>query len=235
MARLAHLCKQKIQQTVGYEQWAKRYVTIESVSDTGEARFFCIAHDNRNTSSASLNVNTGLWKCQSSSCNAEGDIIDLYRIAHGIDSNGEAIRKLALDLGIIAEITDAIVQQHHDYLISRPKLLQACCEMLGLKASTLRHFQIGYMRRDPHLPRLTIPIRGEDGEWADIRLYNRNDERAKLLHFAEGHGGVRFYPIEHQRQFASPLRLRGGEGHAPGLGVRHPGSLLLHGWGRHPS
>jgi hypothetical protein len=209
MARLAHLCKQKIQQTVGYEQWAKRYVSIESVSDTGEARFFCIAHDNKNTSSASLNVNTGLWKCQSSSCNAEGDIIDLYRIAHRIDSNGEAIRRLGLELKIIAEITDAVVQQHHDYLISRPKLLEACCEMLGIKAATLRHFQIGYMRRDPHLPRLTIPIRDEQGEWVDIRLYNRNDEKYKLLHFAEGHGAVRFYPIEHQREFGTLFGFEG--------------------------
>jgi hypothetical protein len=65
------------------------------------------------------------------------------------------------------------------------------------------------MRRDPHLPRLTIPIRGEEGEWADIRLYNRNDEKYKLLHFAEGHGAVRFYPIEHQREFGTLFGFEG--------------------------
>jgi hypothetical protein len=200
MARLAHLCKDRIQKTDGYEQWAKRYITMESVSDTGEARFFCIAHDNKNTSSASFNINSGLWKCQSITCNAEGDVIDLYRIAHGIASNGEAIKKLALELGIIAEISDAVIQQHHEFLFAKPQLLQKCCEMLGLKASTLKHFRIGYVRRDPHVPRITIPIRGEDGEWADVRLYNRNDEKAKMLHWAEGHGAVRFFPMEHQRQ-----------------------------------
>jgi hypothetical protein len=199
MARLAQLCKERIQKTVGYEKWAQRYIRIETVSDTGEARFFCIAHDNKNTASASFNVNTGLWKCQSSSCNAEGDVIDLYRLAHAIESNGEAIRQLGLELGIIAEISDAIVEQHHAYLFSRPQLLQKCCEMLGLKAPTLKRFKIGYMSRDPQIARITIPIRGEAGEWADIRLYNRNDEKAKLLHWAEGHGAVRFFPIEHQR------------------------------------
>jgi hypothetical protein len=201
MARLAQLCKERIQKTDGYEKWAARYVRIDSVSDTGEAGFFCIAHDNKNTRSASFNIHTGLWKCQSLACNAEGDVIDLYRIHHGIEGNGEAIRKLALELGIIGEISDAIVRQHHDFLFSKPKVLQGCCEMLGLKASTLRHFQIGYMRRDPHLSRITIPIKSEGGEWVDVRLYNRNDERSKMLHWAEGHGAVRFFPIEHQRDY----------------------------------
>lgn len=196
MARLADICKDTIAKNIGYENWLQQYTRIERISDEGEAQFFCLAHDNQNSAAASLNLTTGLWTCFS--CDAKGDAIDLYFHARRCKNKGEAIRQLALELGVISEIEDDMVDRFHQHLFRDPQLLNVAREWLGVSEETLRHFRIGYARQEP-CGRLTIPIRGESDAWEDIRRYNRH-ARPKMLPWAAGHGACRFFPIETVRR-----------------------------------
>src|SRR5690242_60591 len=110
---LPQLIKEKIAKDIGYETWLKGLTHVEAINtETGEARICCVAH-RENESSASFNVSSGLWKCQSAKCNEAGDAIDFYFFVKRCSSKGEAIQKLARELGILKEITNAEVEQYH--------------------------------------------------------------------------------------------------------------------------
>lgn len=196
----ATLCKEAITDGIGYEQWLRRYAeVVGNVSDSGEARIFCVAHDNQNTAAASFNVITGLWKCQSAHCGAEGDAISFYRHVTRCKNDTEAIRKLAQELGVLKEITDAVIDQLCRTLHQDPARVAIATKMFGLTPATLVHFQIGLHRPEQGTSRLSIPIQDEDGKWADVRLYHR-DMKPKVTHWAPGHGAPRFFPITHLQQ-----------------------------------
>jgi MCM2/3/5 family protein/Toprim domain-containing protein len=207
MARLPDLCKETIASTLGFENWLKRFTEIERTSDAGEAQFFCVAHEHsHDTASASMNLATGLWTCFA--CEQKGDAIDLFFHARKCKSKGEAIRQVALELKLIADITDDMVARHHEHLMRDPALIKVARDWLGIGEPTLKHFQIGYVRQEP-CSRFTLPIRGESGEWEDIRRYNRH-VKPKMLPWAAGHGACRFFPIETVRE-RDTLFLMAGE------------------------
>ena len=131
MARLGQLVKEKISRELGYSAWLSRFVDIEYTSDDGEARFCCVAHKEE-TSSCHFNINSGLWKCQSASCGEAGDAIDLYYWAKGCKTKGEAVRQLALELGLLRPIADKEVEGYHHRLLTSPALLQRAQEMFRL-------------------------------------------------------------------------------------------------------
>jgi hypothetical protein len=194
MARLGQLIKEKLSRELGYAYWIARYVDVEYLSDDGEARFCCVAHK-ESTSSCHFNINSGLWKCQASSCGESGDAIDFYYWAAGCKTKSEAVQKLALELGLISPITDQDIEQHHRHLFDSQALLKRAEEMFHVGRDTLQRFKVGYVRREGQPARFTIPIWGESESWEDIRLYNRQADR-KIMHWAKGHGACRVWPIQ---------------------------------------
>lgn len=209
MARLGQLIKEKIAHEIGYSEWISRFVSVEYISDDGEARFCCVAHQEE-TSSCHFNVNSGVWKCQSAACGEAGDAIDFYYWAANCKTKGEAVHKLALKLGILRPITDEEIKAYQQRLFNSPVLLQRAQEMFCLQPETLQRFQVGYVCRSATEPgRFAIPIWGESQSWEDIRLYNRKTER-KVVHWAKGHGAARIFPLK-TLQSEQTLFLMAGE------------------------
>lgn len=208
MASLASLIKKKIQDGPGYEEFIRRYVEVEYVNEQGEARFRCIAHDDEK-SGCHFNTSTGLWKCHSANCGAQGDVIDFYFYIGKYKHKAEAIRQMAIDLKIIADLTDDLVETLVNNLWSMPQLLQRAQEDFGVSAETLKRFQIGFIlnprTKEAHF---TIPVRGESGEWEDIRRYNRKYE-PKIKAWASGHGGCRVFDIDTLRKHETVIIFEG--------------------------
>jgi hypothetical protein len=195
MSRLARLIKDHIQKEIGFEKWLERYVTPEYVADDGEARIRCVAHDEE-TASCHFNTVTGLWKCQSTACGAEGDVISLYRYVHGHKTDGEAIQPLAIELGLISDLDDDLIDALHKALMDSETALNWALDALKVSAETLQRFKIGLQfLPDKREARLTIPVRGVSGLWEDIRRYNPK-YTPKMLHWAKGHGGCRIFPFQ---------------------------------------
>ena len=208
MASLASLCKQRIAKNPGYENWIAKYVTVEYVNDQAEARFRCIAHSEEK-SSCHFNCSTGLWKCQSGNCGAAGDAIDFYFYVGGFKTKAEAIHGLAVDLGIIANLTDSLILELCDKLYALPQVVEVASQQLGVSADTLRRFKIGLWRNDQTgETRFTIPIKGESGAWEDIRKYNRRYE-PKIKSWAAGHGACRVFLIDVLRAFDTVFLFEG--------------------------
>lgn len=178
---------------LGYAEWYSRFVRLQPVNDSGEARFGCIVHEDTSPS-ASLNINTGLWKCFVPSCGAAGDCIDFYKHYHHLESTGETIQKLALDLKIIHLIDDLLIDQLTQNLNDKEQGLQLACYTFGVSPETLTRHRIGLDLRNGEV-RFTIPVKGPSGLWEDIRRYN-SAYKAKCKSWAEGHGGARFFPRE---------------------------------------
>jgi hypothetical protein len=208
MASLASLIKKKIEDGPGYEDFIRRYVDVEYVNEQGEARFCCVAHE-EDKSGCHFNTTTGLWKCFSGNCGAQGDIIDFYFYATKCASKAEAIRQLAIDFKIIEDLSDELIEGLVHKMWTQPPILQRAQEDFGVNAETLRRFQIGFKfdpdRKEAHF---TIPIRGESGAWEDIRRYNRKYE-PKIKAWKTGHGACRVFPHDTLRKHKALVVFEG--------------------------
>lgn len=203
MPSLAKAIKKKIE-TEGYEAWLGQLIEIErDPTEEGELPILCPVHDDA-TPSASFNVQKGMWLCHQPSCAAKGDCIDFYMQLKGLQTKREAINALALDLGILKLIDDAKVNQLHQQLLSRPEWVKQVTQWLGVSLDTVKRFQIGLALGANRSIRVATPIRGESGNWEDIRLYNPT-LTPKVLSWAVGHGAPRPFPHDvidtHERLF----------------------------------
>jgi hypothetical protein len=208
MASLASLIKKKIQDGTGYEEFIRRYVDVEYVNEQGEARFCCVAHE-EDKSGCHFNTSTGLWKCFSGNCGAQGDVIDFFFYVSKAKSKAESIRQLAVDLKIIEDLSDDLVDSLEHSLWSVPQILQRAQDDFGINTETLKRFRIGF-RFDPQTKEahFCIPIRGESGAWEDIRRYNRKYE-PKIKAWKTGHGACRVFPIDTLRKYEALVVFEG--------------------------
>jgi len=183
----------------------------------------CPIHNNgeEKEASASLNLDTGLWHCQS--CKAGGAVGKLVRDlgkqapARGkapevetakynpfgdlepedIESNvvSMATARKGKAAGEAEKINEAQVRTYRQFLRDRPDLLEYLLDDRKLSMETLDHHDIGY---DGKRKRYTIPIRDENGALVNIRRYDPNAEGGTpKMRNATGHGSPpRLYPIE---------------------------------------
>jgi DNA primase len=148
MASLASLIKKKIEQGPGYEDFIRRYVDVEYINEQGEARFCCVAHE-EDKSGCHFNTSTGLWKCFSGNCGAQGDVIDFFFYATKAKGKAEAIRQLAVDLKIIEDLSDDLIDGLEHALWSVPQILQRAEDDFGVTGETLKRYRIGFRFRPP--------------------------------------------------------------------------------------
>jgi len=208
MSRIAEICKQRIVQEYGYDGWFSRFVDINLSGYSFEKPFKCPFHPD-STASASVDIREGVWKCFAANCAKGGDVITFHRYLNGFASNGQALQHLAVQLGVLNPITSQVVDNLHRSLLSSPKFLSLAQtpKFLGIRQETIERFKIGLWMNGGHW-RLTIPIRGEDGDWADIRRYNPLEE-AKLLHWDKGYGAPRLFPLQVFQQAKAVVLFEG--------------------------
>ena len=198
MPTLAERVKNQILEN-GLQEWVAKYTTVTAINgQSQEMRIRCVAHKDE-TPSASMSLETGLWNCFVPSCEAHGDLIDFYSYVNGIEDANEAIRLLAVDLGLIVDIAPLEVEKHHRKLMENPSTLASVCKVLGVPVETIKLFKIGLVYRyvkeqKKEVLFITIPIKGPSGQYEDIRLYNRNLD-PKIRSWIAGSGSPKIHPI----------------------------------------
>lgn len=148
--------------------------------------------------SASLNVESGLWYCNT--CDIGGSVDDLLdRIASGdgavayFSEVDESEFKRNGKTPAPVKISEAQVRGWHSALMSTPRVLDPFRAKRGLNEDTLARFQIGW---DADQDAYTIPVRNAQGDLVNIRFYqiDPSDERRKIWSIM-GHGSPVLYPI----------------------------------------
>lgn len=205
----ADLCLRKLKD-IGFRGFADKFLTVEGSSDIEEIRFFCPAHENTNTASASFNVTTGKWKCFSAECDKGGDSIDLYSYLINKPRNRPfAARALAIKMGWASEITDEVVERLVSNLYLKPSFVPAALKQFGISKPTLDKWRIGLNILEPNKNRFSIPILGESGEYEDIRLRNGEDPKRKVVSWRIGNGACRVFPIQTLQEFETVIIFAG--------------------------
>lgn len=174
-------------------QLAKLSSYLEQSGPSGqEWGMRCPLHDDHKRS-ASLNVNTGLWYCQT--CEEGGKVTTLLRKMkeQGISFNGSKVPEFKRtseedkqefpynDNHVRSWQSRLVAEGLEEYLLDR-----------GLSADTIRDFEIGHNGKA-----YTIPIRDVNGDLVQVRFYDSNpdDDRRKIWG-VKGFGEPRLYPID---------------------------------------
>lgn len=205
----------EIKQRMNYEA----YYTAQGLALRGagpERSALCPFHSD-SVSSFSVNVETGLWVCHG--CGAKGDEFTFYELIHGVgfpEAKAAVARFAGIDIQAktvkakrtkrsstrgniipferpketLPEIPESVVDAHHKALLQREKALKFLREKKGLTIDTIAKYQLGYDGK-----RITIPIRDEQGIIRNIRRYH-SVKKPKMLAYKQGHGDVRFFPID---------------------------------------
>lgn len=146
--------------------------------------------------SASLNVQTELWYCNT--CDIGGSVSDLLvRLDNGegsvasFSSNGRSAK--AATAKPKGEVSEAKVRGYHASLLARPNELAALQARRGLSQKTIVDYQIGW---DIDQDAYTIPVRDKIGDVVNIRFYKLDPgaDRRKIWSVL-GHGEPVLYPI----------------------------------------
>lgn len=160
-----------------------------------EVSILCPFHDNRNSPSLYININTGLWQCFNPSCGSKGNFRQLYR-----SLTGKAYGKewLLDPINLQRELDNALIEEKEQELTidgtrvdyeNELGLVQSMTDR-GYTADTLKYFEIGYSRVKD---RIVIPVRDSQyklvgiigraiHDWQDPKyLYNKGFRRGDLL------------------------------------------------------
>lgn len=176
-----------------------KYLEGDRPNSEGEWGMHCPFHHDLNRS-ASLNVETELWYCNTCDIGGTADeLVERLTKGEGVvggwdesfkpktrsSKNGQG-RK-------VPEVTEAQVRGYHSALLALPDELDALMQRRGLTTETITRFQIGW---DTDQDAYTIPVRSHTGEAVNIRFYqlDPSDDRRKIWSVL-GHGEPVLYPI----------------------------------------
>src|SRR3990167_5424097 len=150
-------------------------------SESGEEVTGLCPFHNDNTSSFSLNITTGLWKCFVSSCKG----------FHG--GNYQQAVKLITgkDLDEALGVPEEEVQRFHDALLKDKVVVKWLEDARGLSMETLKRFKLGLDDG-----RICIPIYHER-KCVNLRRHAINKGiKPKMLSYKLGYGSLRLFPEE---------------------------------------
>lgn len=171
------------------------YLVGEQPREDGEWDMYCPLHDDNNRS-AQLNVQTGVWFCHAN-CGG-GRVTELIaqrdnwvppRRGGGSRSNGNGNGAEPAE-----DITEAKVAGWVEALQANQERLEAFQDRRALNNETILEFEIGW---DRTRKAYTIPVRGPDGEFWNVRRYqlDPSDDRRKIWG-VKGMNEVRLYPVQ---------------------------------------
>jgi len=156
---------------------------------------YCPLHHDTNRS-ASLNVYGGVWFCQAG-CGG-GPVTELIKIRDSwVSPNPGAVRNGYHPRGrngAMETVTEAMVAAWAQNLLDNKDALDDITARRGLTAETLQRYEIGW-RRDRKV--YTIPVRGQDGELANVRFYTPTPKEGRRKMWGlRGRNEPRLYPID---------------------------------------
>jgi hypothetical protein len=163
--------------------------------EDSEQYMHCPLHEDKKRS-ASLNVLTGAWYCQS--CGHGGGVVDLIRrrsqwVKPGVAArNGHAPR--ARTSSVQREIiTEEQIEWWHETLLNNEPIADYLVTERGIHTKTLAQFKIGW---DPGRDVYTIPIFGPKGDIWNVRRYDPNpaDDDSKIKN-VYGMRSAELYPF----------------------------------------
>lgn len=160
-------------------------------SGEDEVAVCCPFHDDKSPS-CSVNVQTGLFKCQTSDCGAKGDFVKFLAGVLRVDRV-----TVLTDLGSRYELGDAdktveaeVIERHHAAVWEAKPLLKAL-RVRGVTDDLIRKYRIGFNRG-----RLTIPIKNEGGLYVNERRYLPGAPGKEKMRNMRGRGKLRLFPVE---------------------------------------
>lgn len=176
-----------------------KYLEGDRPNSEGEWGMHCPFHHDVNRS-ASLNVDTELWYCNT--CDIGGVVDELVQrldsgeatVAGWGEEHSPKTRHSKNGQGRKPpEVTEAQARGWHAALMSREEELETLLLRRGLSMDTVSRFQIGW---DTDQDAYTIPVRNAAGDVTNIRFYqlDPSDDRRKIWSVM-GHGEPVIYPI----------------------------------------
>lgn len=167
----------------------KAGIKFEPASES-EVKFCCPVHQEQNPS-CFLNTKKNLWKCQSASCGASGDIVSLLAFTFKA-TRDVIILELSKRYPILSKKTlnPEIVEQFHKEIWSSGPLIQELYKR-GITDDLIRKARLGF-----NSGRITIPIYDRDGSILDIRRYLPGAPGPEKMKNTPGYGGNHLYQID---------------------------------------
>ena len=197
-----------VKERIDYDSYYKSHIKV--VRERGDERdCLCPFHQDSNPS-FNYNARTGLWICHA--CGARGDIFQFHMKLYGCDFK-TAMREIAHEeAGVVIPlrrmpqnprpedkrettmppIPPEEIERAHLALLNNKKALEFLREKRGWTIDTIKRFKLGYQKR-----RVLIPIYDEHGDIVNIRRYSPSGQHPKMLHWAQGYGQARWWPVEH--------------------------------------
>ncbi|UOF80042.1 DNA directed DNA polymerase [Caudoviricetes sp.] len=153
-------------------------------SGDNEVKLLCPAHED-STPSASLNVDTKLWRCMA--CQAKGDIVTF--IGYALKTKRSTILVdlgKRYDIAEIKSISPEVVEKHHQKIWESGPLL-AELRKRGVSDNAIRAARLGFFEG-----RITIPIYDVAGNVVNLRRYLPGAAEMKMLN-AKGFSKPQLY------------------------------------------
>lgn len=173
------------------------YLLGEHPREDGEWDMYCPLHEDSNRS-AQLNIGTGIWFCHAG-CGG-GRVTELiarrdeWKEPKAARAGGKR-SPASTNGGEPAEtITEAQVAGWVEALQANDERLEEFIDRRGLTNETVLHFEIGW---DSKAKAYTIPVRGHDGEFWNIRRYQLDPPKGRRkIWGVKGMNEVRLYPVQ---------------------------------------
>jgi hypothetical protein len=165
--------------------------------------------EERNTPSAHINIERGVWHCKSQKCHEGMSSLnalwrDIKESYEDEKENAKSSKKQTKEEPLPSPTQ---ISRWHSDLMNNANALTAFREKRGIKIETIERFNIGWRAERK---RYTVPIYGANGELVDVRQYamNTKDAGNKMISVA-GHGGAYLYGYEHLSEDVPILLVEG--------------------------
>lgn len=188
------------------EELARAQIKYEPISDD-EVKVRCPKHDD-STASASLNVQSRLWKCHAAGCSGKGDIITM--LAYTLKATRRAVLyDITQRYGIdederITEVNPELIERYHANVWSAGPLLVELRKR-GVTDDMIRSARIGY-----HDGRITIPVYDSTSRCINVRSYLPGAHASSKMRNMRGRGRARLYQVK-DIEGKSDVWICGGE------------------------
>ncbi len=174
----------------------RRYQWKFEPSGSNEVKCICPVHEDSNPS-VSLNVETNLWKCFASQCDAKGDIIALLAYI-GKCPRATVIADLSSrypNLEDIKTVRQDRVEQFHQEIWKSGPFLQALYKR-GITDDDIREMKLGF-RKD--LGRITIPVYDLQQRVINMRMYQPGAPGPEKMKNLRGYTTQALYMVDRIR------------------------------------
>ena len=218
----------------------RNYVKKARIKDS-KLNGICPFHNDHNPS-FSADLEEGVWHCFS--CGAKGTIFDFIQRMEDYPDFKQTLASLAKQYGIATDHKKAqaegnscdlekAAKKFHENLISDEKQLEIITSSRGINTDTVRKYQIGWNPRDGlrspfQTTRFSIPIRDEQGSVVNIRLYNRNAGKLKMIN-TRGFGTAAIFGLDELKKADKSKWVIVAEGEWDKLRLSQKGFLAVTG------